>query len=826
MARRTEPAAAHRFLLVLISIPLACCSRREPVDQAYRHAWSVYASGNLPQAVLECSRNSALWPDPGSPWFWSFRLLKAEVLNAQGKPEEAEALLKDPVPAQPALRQLETRRLVDRATVRIDRPGEAIAILAQARIGAQDPELTMRIRMVEGLVARYQGKYEAARAALKEAAEMAGRQRMPYWQALALNNQALATKNLNLYEEAVETGLHALEVAEKAGARRVAALAHANLGSAYSYLGEYDIALDHAEKAAKTLEAIEDRANYMIALGELGLMYDRQDVTDRAVASYERAFALACELKKERDAERTAGNLALTLIKAEQWDRAEEWNQKALDLAPRVKDDDIPYLIRNRARIAYERGQVEEAIRLCQKLLQSEKKDLSLRWSVYELMGASDAKAGRFSKANREFASALRIIDENRSALADSHFRMTLLSRLIPFYDAYVDSLVQQENHAAAIRIAESSRARVLTELLKRDEEPEQFPDAASLRRVARETHSVLLSFWLAPVRSFAWLITAETIRPFQLPPAGKIGKLVTAYRDVVEHPLSDPILAKQSAGADLWNALMAEIGPAIPKGSQVIVIPDGALDRLNLETLVVPLPEPHYWIDDVEIRVAPSITIAASQPVSQAGQSRSLLLIGDPDYTGPDFLPLKNAGKEVKDIASRFSGAPLTVFTGPKALPAAYKDSSPGRFSHIHFAAHAEANSQNPLESAVILSGTSTQNRLHARDVIDIPIHADLVTISACQSAGVRSYAGEGLIGFAWAFLRAGAHTVVAGLWDVSDSSTEPLMDRFYAGIAAGQNPASALHNAKLALRKEDVRFAKPFYWGPFQAYIASAVK
>jgi len=50
--------------------------------------------------------------------------------------------------------------------------------------------------------------------------------------------------------------------------------------------------------------------------------------------------------------------------------------------------------------------------------------------------------------------------------------------------------------------------------------------------------------------------------------------------------------------------------------------------------------------------------------------------------------------------------------------------------------------------------------------------------------------------------------------------------MDRFYAGIAAGQNPASALHNAKLALRKEDLRFAKPFYWGPFQAYIASAVR
>ena len=121
---------------------------------------------------------------------------------------------------------------------------------------------------------------------------------------------------------------------------------------------------------------------------------------------------------------------------------------------------------------------------------------------------------------------------------------------------------------------------------------------------------------------------------------------------------------------------------------------------------------------------------------------------------------------------------------------------------------------------------GPSAQNRLYARDVIDVPIKADLVTISACRSAGVRSYAGEGLIGFAWAFLSAGARNVVAGLWDVSDTATEPLMARFYAGIAAGQSPASALHSAKLALRKDDPRFAKPFYWGPFQAYIAAAAR
>ena len=123
-----------------------------------------------------------------------------------------------------------------------------------------------------------------------------------------------------------------------------------------------------------------------------------------------------------------------------------------------------------------------------------------------------------------------------------------------------------------------------------------------------------------------------------------------------------------------------------------------------------------------------------------------------------------------------------------------------------------------------VVLSHQADPYKLYARDVIEIPIHADVVTLSACHSAGTRIYAGEGLIGFAWAFLQAGARDVVAGLWDVSDSSTEPLMDKFYAGIAVGNDPVTALRNAKLALLKGDVRFRKPFFWAPFQIYLGSA--
>jgi CHAT domain-containing protein len=148
------------------------------------------------------------------------------------------------------------------------------------------------------------------------------------------------------------------------------------------------------------------------------------------------------------------------------------------------------------------------------------------------------------------------------------------------------------------------------------------------------------------------------------------------------------------------------------------------------------------------------------------------------------------------------------------------YRDAELSRFSMMHFTAHALANIESPLESAVVLSGPDTGYKLYARDVAEKPLNADLVTVSACRSAGERTYSGEGLVGFAWAFLRAGARRVIAGLWDVDDRSTARLMDQLYAGLQAGHTPARSLRESKLALIREGGQLAAPYYWGPFQLF------
>jgi CHAT domain-containing protein len=159
-------------------------------------------------------------------------------------------------------------------------------------------------------------------------------------------------------------------------------------------------------------------------------------------------------------------------------------------------------------------------------------------------------------------------------------------------------------------------------------------------------------------------------------------------------------------------------------------------------------------------------------------------------------------------------------VLSDRTATPSAYKNARLTDFDFIHFATHATAPS-DPLDSAVILAPDPNGYNLYGRTIIDHPLRAEVVTISSCNSAGRRNYAGEGLVGLAWAFLRAGAHRVVAAQWEVNDVAAPLVMNDMYtAMIDDGLEPAAALRRAQLDLLHSDGRLKSPLYWAPFVVY------
>jgi CHAT domain-containing protein len=246
----------------------------------------------------------------------------------------------------------------------------------------------------------------------------------------------------------------------------------------------------------------------------------------------------------------------------------------------------------------------------------------------------------------------------------------------------------------------------------------------------------------------------------------------------------------------------------------------------LNFETLVVPDPQPHFWIEDVTLTTASSLTLLEHSAAGSPTKDKNLLLVGNTEQANPDFPPLPQAPAEMQKVERYFPDAQRKVLEGKQATPSAYLSSNPERFAYLHFVTHGTASHTRPLESAVILSNEGDSYKLYARDIVQHHLNANLVTISACNGSGTRAYSGEGLVGLSWAFLRAGAHNVIGALWEVSDASTPQLMDTLYGELSQGRDPATALRDAKLSLlHSSDPRsvFKKPFYWAPFQLYTGS---
>jgi CHAT domain-containing protein len=123
--------------------------------------------------------------------------------------------------------------------------------------------------------------------------------------------------------------------------------------------------------------------------------------------------------------------------------------------------------------------------------------------------------------------------------------------------------------------------------------------------------------------------------------------------------------------------------------------------------------------------------------------------------------------------------------------------------------------NADAPLFNALITSPAPGQpSRLSLYELTQMKLGAQLVVLSACETGLGELRRGDEITSLTRMFLQAGADTVVASLWNVSDRTTAQLMKSFYQRLNAGQSPAVALRTAALGVRK---RFPRPYYWAPF---------
>lgn len=761
---------------------------------------------------------------------YKLQILKAYIIVAEDANEALHLCQSDPPESLGATEIPALRKLIQgKAFYYQNKPADAMKALQEARNVASEksPQELPRIAFMQGYILKSQHDEKAAEPYYRDALKFARQNKDKPIERDALINLGKVLMDREQYDQAIVELSDALTLSRIGAPDGWAeATALGNLGWSYYELSDFDQAISFLKDAIPKAAQVGRNATEEMWHVDLGNVYLSEKNYSQAETYYRTGYKAAVSNKSWYWSALALENLVLVELSRNNIPGAEEYNRQSQEEIRRVQVPD-PYVhglyMANTAELAMCHHQFSLAEAPLLSAIADAKDHPSLLRRAQSDLASVYAAEKKLAKADKEYQEAIHTVESSRAAVKQEERRMSILDGW-PFYDDYIRFLADERDDRKALQIAEHSRSRTLVEGLKiheSNEREETVPELSipAVQKVLRRQGKIILAYWLADEQSYLWVVTPSSVEIRHLRPRQEIEQEIQAYSDKL---LRHKGLDDSADGQKLYEFLVQPARKFIPKGSHVIIIPHRSLYKLNFESLVVRGPKPHYWIDDVTTETAGSMVLLASSRQNQSAVSPNLLLIGAPVQASNDFEVLTHAQDEVQKVAAHFAPDHEKIVSKEAATPSAYASSQPGQFTYIHFVTHGTASETNPLDSAIILSPQAEHVfKLYARDIVELKLSADVVTISACYGAGKKAY-GEGLVGLAWAFLRAGAHQVVAGLWEVDDRATPDLMDNFYTGLKT-QNAASALRAAKLKMVHSEFAYHLPYYWASLQLYTGS---
>lgn len=820
------------WLLLAVSLATDCgfVPKNSP-EGLYGAADQAQRRGDLTLALEQTDKGIQLCHNlRGSDWLLKFQLLKAEILLSQSKAAEAKPLLDTAGAVISHSPSSKARLLSDLAELRrqAGQGDEFQNLMSQARDLASKEGNSALLSWIEQRRGVFVNDFTESDAALHHALDLARNLGDEFLIFGALNGLGYIRLTHSQYDDAIAYFEAADQAAQKIPSKVRREKCLGNLGWCYFRLGQTQRALElfsTAEPLAAEAGMLDDHHRW---LANMGSVYYVQENYDKAIPYYLRASDIALRIPNRIFAATYLNNIARVYIDQSKWDAAEKYSRLAMETLQGVTDAGgvEAYSRLNSGMIAAARRQPVEAAAEFRRALElaAREEEPNVLWEAHSELAALYRSENNLAKAGAEYAAAMSVQDHEWQALSRDESKITFRGYQAGVYQQYVDFLSEQGQKERALEVAESSRARLMGQKLESGSFVLPRFRADQAVRLARETGTVLISYWLAPERSYLWAVTAKGVSQFVLPREKEIDALVERHQRTIQD-LQDPLAENQTASSELYRMLIGPVESLVHSGATVVIVPDGRLHELNFETLVVSGAKPHYWIEDVTVALTPSFTVLQLRKGAPAREPR-LLIYGDPLPAVAEFPPLPHLKAEVREIAAGFPEGRRAVYTGEQAYAEHFRETDPRAFTAIHFAAHAAANEESPLNSAIILSPHDGKYKLYAREVADLRLEPELVTISACRSAGSKAYSGEGLVGFAWAFLEAGAHNVVAGVWNVDDAAAPLLMEELYKQWGAGASPAAALRQSKLKMMRSGGAFRKPYYWGPFEVFTRQAFR
>lgn len=377
---------------------------------------------------------------------------------------------------------------------------------------------------------------------------------------------------------------------------------------------------------------------------------------------------------------------------------------------------------------------------------------------------------------------------------------------------------------------------------------------------------TVLLEYALGERRSFAWRVERRRLEVYELPGRDQLEAQVRAVHAAFGRPHSDSRQDDLAALRDLSRTLLTPLEGHTPR--RLVVVPDGALGLVPFAALEHPRPRDGEaswdWteplLEQTEITYLPSasVLVALRGDTGRPRPSGQVAVLADPVFDHRDPRIIEAMGKPTAKPTLRstadeptspmaydpsapipFERLPATRREADAILATASKESSwlalgfdahreavfnpeLANYRIVHFATHGWVDGRNPALSGLVLSqvdakGNSRPGLLRLHDIERLPLNAELVVLSGCETAVGQQVRGEGMLGLGRGFMSAGAQRVATSLWRVQDRATAELMAVFYERmLRQGATPAAALREAQRHIRSQR-RWRQPYYWAAF---------
>jgi CHAT domain-containing protein/tetratricopeptide (TPR) repeat protein len=604
------------------------------------------------------------------------------------------------------------------------------------------------------------------------------------------------------------------------GNHRAASITRMHLGELSLLERDTESARRAFSRAAAELERLGDPVASATALGELAALSADGGLSREADSLYAAALARVGDRVAPHLTWRLHAGLGSLREKRGVLDDAArelragiadvERASRSLALAERrsgfLSDKSDPYL--RLALVERSRGRIGDAFAVSERVRAREMRELLAQGRVTppadtaaELVAREQDLRRRIAQLTRELAGsaegseALRGPDVSRGR---DITRELLVSAQAAYSELLLEMRERAPRHAALV-----------------SQPPVSWQDVS--RKL--EANDAFIEYLISDASSIAFVITSDTIASVELG-VGRysLSKSIGFVRGVLQ-PRGSPRFDA------LWRAPLGElyqtlIGPLEESGllagrTRLTIVPHSDLHYLPFAALLDGTTG-RFLVERYEITVTPSAAVWLMLGARDSGHATTGVLALAPR---PDALP--HSRREVEAIA-RFERTGSRVLIGSTATEDAFRHEAPNA-RVVHLATYGILNKANPLFSFVDLAPSATEDgRLEVHDVFGLRLTADLVVLSACQTAlgsGAQSDvpAGDDWVGLARAFLHAGASRVVASLWPVQDRATSLLMERFYREYATGAAPAVALALAQRTMLATPGT-AHPFYWAAFE--------